>query len=31
MPANYGETLSKKELEDLVKYLVENTPAGKGG
>jgi mono/diheme cytochrome c family protein len=31
MPQNYGETLSKKELEDLVKYLVENTPAGKGG
>jgi mono/diheme cytochrome c family protein len=30
MPPNFGETLSKKELEDLVKYLYENTPAGKG-
>jgi mono/diheme cytochrome c family protein len=29
MPQNFGETLSKKELEDLVRYLVENTPAGK--
>lgn len=31
MPQNFGETLSKKELEDLVEYLIENTPAGKGG
>jgi mono/diheme cytochrome c family protein len=30
MPENFGETLSKKELEDLVEYLVENTPAGGG-
>jgi mono/diheme cytochrome c family protein len=28
MPQNFGETLSKKELEDLVRYLTENTPAG---
>ena len=33
MPQNFGETLSKKEIEDLVRYLTENTPAGgkKGG
>lgn len=35
MPQNFGETLSKKEIEDLVEYLIENTPAGgkqsKGG
>jgi mono/diheme cytochrome c family protein len=31
MPANFGETLSQKELEDLVRYLIESTPAGKGG
>ncbi len=30
MPSNFGETLSKKELEDLVQYLFENTPAGQG-
>lgn len=30
MPQTYGETLSKKELEDLISYLIENTPAGKG-
>jgi len=30
MPQNYGETLSKKEVEDLVQYLIENTPAGGG-
>jgi mono/diheme cytochrome c family protein len=30
MPQNFGETLSKKELEDLVEYLLENTPAGAG-
>jgi mono/diheme cytochrome c family protein len=30
MPPDYGQTLSKKELEDLVQYLIENTPAGKG-
>jgi mono/diheme cytochrome c family protein len=30
MPQNFGETLSKKEIEDLVQYLVENTPAGGG-
>jgi mono/diheme cytochrome c family protein len=29
MPQNFGETLSKKEIEDLVQYLIENTPAGK--
>lgn len=34
MPANFGQTLSAKELEDLVQYLIETTPAGgseKGG
>jgi mono/diheme cytochrome c family protein len=30
MPENFGEVLSKKELEDLVEYLIENTPAGEG-
>jgi mono/diheme cytochrome c family protein len=30
MPQNFGETLSQKELEDLVEYLLENTPAGGG-
>ena len=30
MPANFGESLSKQELEDLVQYLYENTPAGEG-
>jgi cytochrome c oxidase subunit 2 len=30
MPENFGETLTKKELEDLVQYLIENTPAGEG-
>jgi mono/diheme cytochrome c family protein len=30
MPQTYGEALSKKELEDLVSYLIESTPAGKG-
>lgn len=25
MPQNFGETLSKKEVEDLVKYLIEST------
>lgn len=31
MPQDYGQTLTPKELEDLVQYLIENTPAGKGG
>jgi mono/diheme cytochrome c family protein len=35
MPQNFGETLSKKELEDLVQYLLQETKsggsAGKGG
>jgi mono/diheme cytochrome c family protein len=30
MPQNFGETLSQKEVEDLVQYLIENTPAGSG-
>ena len=30
MPANFGQTISKKEIEQLVEYLIENTPAGKG-
>ena len=28
MPQNYGESLTKKELKDLVQFLIENTPAG---
>lgn len=30
MPQNFGEVLSKKELEDLVQYLSESTSGGKG-
>jgi mono/diheme cytochrome c family protein len=30
MPGNYAQTLSSKELEDLVKYLFEETSGGKG-
>jgi mono/diheme cytochrome c family protein len=30
MPANFEELLTPKELDDLVQYLFENTPAGKG-
>jgi cytochrome c2 len=30
MPPNFEETISPKELEELVEYLIENTPAGKG-
>jgi len=29
MPGTFGETISAKELEQLVEYLVENTPGGK--
>ena len=28
MPQNFGETLSKKELEDLVQYLLQETQGG---
>jgi mono/diheme cytochrome c family protein len=31
MPQNFGELLSEKELEDLVQFLYENSPAGEGG
>jgi mono/diheme cytochrome c family protein len=31
MPANFGQMLSPKELEDLVQYLSESTSGGKGG
>jgi len=31
MPANYEQTLTSKELDDLVKYLFEETSGGKGG
>ena len=31
MPANFGQTLSAKEVEDLVKYLLESTAGGKSG
>jgi mono/diheme cytochrome c family protein len=30
MPQNFGQLLSEKELEDLVKYLSESTGGGKG-
>ena len=30
MPPNFGQELSKKELEQLVDFLIENSPAGKG-
>jgi mono/diheme cytochrome c family protein len=31
MPANFGQSLSPKEIEDLVKYLLESTSGGKSG
>jgi mono/diheme cytochrome c family protein len=31
MPANYEQTLTSKELDDLVQYLFEETSGGKGG
>ena len=31
MPQNYEQTLSPKEVEDLVKYLLENAGGGSGG
>jgi mono/diheme cytochrome c family protein len=31
MPASFEQTLSPKELEDLVQYLLESTGGGKGG
>jgi mono/diheme cytochrome c family protein len=30
MPANFGETISPREIEQLVEYLIENSPAGGG-
>jgi mono/diheme cytochrome c family protein len=30
MPQNFGEVLSPKEIEHLVKFLIENSPAGEG-
>jgi mono/diheme cytochrome c family protein len=30
MPQNFGQILTKKELEDLVQYLYENSAAGEG-
>lgn len=30
MPQNFGQILSKKEIEDLVQYLYENSAAGEG-
>jgi mono/diheme cytochrome c family protein len=30
MPPNYGDMLTPKELNDLIAYLIENTPAGGG-
>jgi len=31
MPANYMQTLTQKEIEDLVEYLLQSTGGGKGG
>jgi len=31
MPQNYEQELTPKELEDLVKYLIENAAGGSGG
>lgn len=31
MPANFGQSLSAKEIEDLVKYLLESTSGSKSG
>jgi hypothetical protein len=31
MPANFEQKLSPKEIEDLVKYLLESTSGGTGG
>lgn len=28
MPSNYGQSISSKELEQLVQFLIENSPAG---
>lgn len=30
MPQNFGQILTPKELQDLVRYLIENSPAGEG-
>ena len=30
MPQNYSQILSSKEIEDLVQFLIENSPAGEG-
>jgi len=30
MPPNYSQILTSKEIEDLVQFLVENSPAGEG-
>ena len=30
MPGNFGQLLTPKELEDLVQFLIENSPAGEG-
>lgn len=31
MPSNFEQSLTPKEVEDLVKYLIESTSGGKGG
>jgi mono/diheme cytochrome c family protein len=31
MPSNFDQSLTPKEIEDLVKYLIESTSGGKGG
>jgi hypothetical protein len=30
MPANYGQLLTPQELEDLIQFLIESTPASGG-
>ncbi len=30
MPTDYGQTISKPEIEQLAQFLVENSPAGGG-
>ncbi len=30
MPANFGEIISEEELEQLIEFLIENSPAGEG-
>lgn len=31
MPQNFGDVLTPTQLDDLVQYLIDNTPAGGSG